>query len=65
MIFRLSKKDVQIIFYMIKYYLKGGNKSMNRLVKRLTDNGSKLSKIYKDCADYCESQISEDALIGK
>ena len=45
MIFRLSKKDVQIIFYMIKYYLKGGNKLMNRLIKRLTDNGSKLNKI--------------------
>ena len=38
---------------------------MNRLVKRLTDNGSKLSKICKDCADYCESQISEDDIIGK
>ena len=36
---------------------------MNRLVKRLTDNGSKLSQIYKDCADYCESKISEDDII--
>ena len=36
---------------------------MNRLVKRLTDNGSKLSKIFTYFADYCESKISEDDII--